>query len=319
MSRRLFYVLCLSLIAGGVGCGDDDDDQGDAGLDGAVTGSGGSSSKDASAGGAGSGGATTGGSGGMGGDAGDLYECVPPAPEPGGDAKKGDPCCDGLGVCATDSDGSGTSLDVCAAGKHLTCAPVVSGDSDAGDEDGGAGGPIESCRVELPKALGDFDLEGRCVPACFVAGDASAANLGQSTCDKGSKCVPCYSPITGQSTGACEAAGDHPAEAAPKGFTTCGDGDVGYCVSAGMVAGMAMLPQLNCAKDEVCAPKVKVLDQSACFAHCDSVIGGPGACIAAYIIPEAMRGLLQKSTCDDGDVCAPCINPLNMMSTGACR
>jgi hypothetical protein len=49
------------------------------------------------------------------------------------------------------------------------------------------------------------------------------------------------------------------------------------------------------------------------------VIGGPGACIAKFIIPETMQSFLMQSTCDDGEICAPCINPLSMMPTGACR
>jgi hypothetical protein len=331
MSRKLVHILCVGLIAGGVACGDDDDDNvADGGPDGGTSDSGvsiGDAATDGGGGTGGKGGGTGGMSGGTGGsgDIGDVYECKPPAPEKGGTAKTGEACCEGLGVCTKNASGTGAAgygLDKCAAGKDLKCVPVLpSADFDAGDDDGGASGPIASCRVELPATLGDFDLEGRCVPGCFITGDPSAANLGQSSCNSGSKCVPCYSPVTGESTGACEQDGDSPTESAPPGFAECGDG-IGYCVSADtvmMTSGMAMLPQLTCDADQVCAPKVKVIDQKACFAHCDSVIGGPGACIAAYIVPEATRGLLQQSTCEDGEKCAPCINPTDMKPTGACR
>lgn len=329
MSRKLLYVLCAGLIAGGVACGDDDDDNTpDAGSDAGPTKDSGTGN-DASMGTGGKGmtggtGGMTGGTGGMG-STGDVYECMPPAPEKGGTAQAGEACCGGVGVCTKNPKGKGAAaygVDKCQADKDLKCVPVIpASDADAGDEDGGASGVIQSCRVELPASLGDFDLEGRCVPTCFTTGDASAANLGQSTCAKNNKCVPCYSPVTGESTGACEQAGDSPTEAAPPGFKACGDG-AGFCVamdaasSGGM---MVMLPQLECDDGEVCAPKVKVLDQKACFAHCDSTIGGPGACIPKYIIPEAMQTFLMQATCDDGDVCAPCINPLDMMPTGACR
>lgn len=328
MSRKLLYLLSAGLILSGVACGDDDDDSApDGGPDGGPADSG-TPAKDASMGGTGGKGMTgtggmSAGTGGMGGTT-DVYTCMPPEPEKGGTAKEGDACCSGLGLCTKNASGTGSSgygLDKCQFGKGLSCAPNLSLlDTDAGDDDGGAAA-VQTCRVELPANLGDFDLEGRCVPSCFTTGDASAANLGQSTCAKNNKCVPCYSPVTGESTGACEQNGDSPAEAAPPGFDACGDG-AGYCIAmnAASAGGMSvMLPQLECKDGDVCAPKIKVLDQKACFAHCDSVIGGPGACIAAFIIPETMRNLLQQSTCDDAEICAPCINPLNMMPTGACR
>jgi hypothetical protein len=319
------------LIAGAVACGDDDDDNvADGGPDGGQTKDSGTPGEDASMGGTGGKGMTGGtggtsaGTGGMGGMT-DVYECTPPAPEKGGKAKEGEACCGGVGVCTKNPSGKGSEgygLDKCQSGKDLKCVPVIpASDSDAGDDDGGASAAIQTCRVELPANLGDFDLEGRCVPTCFTTGDPSAANLGESTCGKNNKCVPCYSPVTGKSTGACEQAGDSPSDPAPAGFDACGDG-AGYCVAmdAASAGGMSvMLPQLECKDGEVCAPKVKVVDQSACFAHCDSAIGGPGACIAAFIIPEMMRTFLMQSTCDDAEICAPCINPLDMMPTGACR
>jgi hypothetical protein len=82
---------------------------------------------------------------------------------------------------------------------------------------------------------------------------------------------------------------------------------------------MVMLPQLTCASGEVCAPKVRVLDSQACFAHCDSMLGGPGACIAGFVIAEMNRSFLMKSDCQTGELCAPCVSPLDMKPTGACR
>jgi hypothetical protein len=47
-------------------------------------------------------------------------------------------------------------------------------------------------------------------------------------------------------------------------------------------------------------------------------MGGAGACIAAFIVPEAQRGLLGKVTCSDGELCVPCVSPIDQMRTGAC-
>ena len=325
----------MGLIAGGVACGDDDDHGVDAGPDAGPTADSGAAMKDASSGGGGSGG-MGGGTGGMSAtDAGDLYQCMPPAAEEGGSAQAGDACCGSLGVCKANVSGPGSSgygLDECAAGKHLKCAPVLpaGGDADGGDEDGGSTGPVASCRVDLPANLGNFDLEGRCIPSCFVTADPSAANLGKSSCASGEKCVPCYSPVTAKSTGACNQAGDAPTEPAPPGFDQCGDGNIGYCVSSsaasmgggsnGADGGMSMvnLQQLTCDTDQVCVPKPLVINQHACFAHCTSPFG-PGGCISTLVLPAMTAMLLQQADCDMGEVCAPCISPLNMMRTGACN
>jgi len=290
MSRKFFTLLSTSLLAFAIACGDDDDDStgNDGGPDGGESMDSGTAGMDASMAGKGGTGGTGGSTAGTGGtmatDAGDLYKCKPAAEEPGGTSEAGETCCSGLGICTENPSGTaaeGYGLDECKAGEDLKCVPMLpTDDIDGGlDADGGTA-PIASCRVELPENLvGDLDLEGRCVPSCFITGDASTSNLGQSSCDTGSKCVPCYSPVTGASTGACGQAGDAPVEAAPPGFAECGDDDVGYCVGAGAVAGAGMvnLPQLTCAGGEVCAPKLRVLDQKACFAHCESGIGGPGA------------------------------------------
>jgi hypothetical protein len=335
-----FLVVTFGLAQSLTACGDDDtsttSDAGTAGKSGSGAGTGGSAgSKTGGSGGgkAGSGGSQASGRGGAGGAGGaggtnpaDLYTCKPAAPQPGGSALAGAACCGGLGVCTKNPTGPAAAsygLSECKAGQDLKCVPSLGGESDAGSDDAGVGVGSASCRVELPANLiGNLDLEGRCVPSCFVASDPSASNLGRSTCSADSKCAPCYSPITGETTGACSQAGDRPRQPAPPGFKKCGDGDIGYCVTAGAAAmsGMnVMLPQLTCVDGEVCAPKLRVLDAQACFAHCDSQIGGPGACIAAFIIPEANRSFLVKSSCAAGEVCAPCVSPLDNTATGACR
>jgi len=123
--------------------------------------------------------------------------------------------------------------------------------------------------------LGNFDLEVA-ASGCFVTGDPASANLGRSSCDKGSKCVPCYSRSPARAP-APQPAGDSPAEAARPALPIARQ-HAGYCVSMATVAasGNVMLPQLTCKDGDVCAPKVKVLDQKAMLRALDSMIGGPG-------------------------------------------
>jgi hypothetical protein len=315
----LLFVLALG------GCGDDDDgggDDRDSGIDGGGSGDSGSE-MDASGGSSGDGSGGSSGGGGTGGsagtDAGDPYQCEPtvPEPEPGGDADEGEACCDGLGVCTKNVSGEGTAaygLDDCKTGEALKCVPRSSTDDDAGaDDDAGSDPALASCRF-MVSATSSVDYEGRCIPSCFLTGDPSTANLAQSTCADDNTCVPCYSPITGASTGACNRPGDAPVDPAPAGFAECGDG-AGLCVPGGSSG--AMLPQLTCDDGQVCAPKSRVLDQGACFPRCESAFG-PGACLAAFVVGD-QASLLTMATCMTAEVCVPCISPLTQMPTGACN
>jgi hypothetical protein len=326
---RVFGSAVLVLALGA--CGDDDEgehehdaggDSGaaDSGMDAAAGSSGGGSG-----GSGGSGGTSGSGGGGAGGtpapDAGEPYQCEPveAEPEPGGDAEEGELCCSGLGVCTKNVSGEGTAaygLDDCKADEALKCVPAAQGGEDAGtDDDAGSEAALATCRMSL-SGDSEQDIEGRCIPSCFLTGDPSTANLDQATCDDGNRCVPCYSPITGESTGACNRDGDAPVEPAPPGFAECGDEATGYCIPGGASGSGATLPQLTCDDGQVCAPKSRVLDQGSCFARCESGFG-PGACIPSFIVGEQAT-LLQMATCEAGEVCTPCISPINQSRTGAC-
>jgi hypothetical protein len=304
-------------------CGGDDDDGtplGGMGGAGGASGAGGAAGVGGASGASGMGGASGVGMSGMGGVGGDPYTCMPaqPTPDPGGSADEGEACCGGLGLCTANVSGAGTDaygLDDCSAGANLKCVPNPALASEDGgvDEDGGAPSGLASCRMMV--GMGATTYEGRCIPSCFLLGRATAS-LMQSTCDAESKCVPCYSPITGESTGACERNGDAPVEPAPAGFTECGDGNTGYCVPGG-ASGMAMLPQLTCPMGDACAPKSRVLDQGSCFTRCTGPLG-PGACLPAFIA-GSQAAILTMETCLMGELCIPCINPLTMMPTRACN
>jgi hypothetical protein len=160
----------------------------------------------------------------------------------------------------------------------------------------------------------DPGYEGRCIPECLVRGTSSS--LMQNDCQSSELCVPCYSPITGEDTGACRSGSDAPVDAAPGGFAQCGD-QAGLCVPEALT-GSAMLEQLECAAGELCAPRSSVVSPGSCFAHC-TAFGGSGACVPAFVVGMANRALLQQDTCGTGELCAPCVSPLPpMMRTGAC-
>jgi hypothetical protein len=238
------------------------------------------------------------------------YQCEPP-PGPDGTLAKGAACCGGLGVCAELSSQT-TMLGIgdCNAQEDLRCVAIQ---PDAGN-DGGAN-LLTSCRMKLADAEdADPGYEGRCVPECLTR----PSTLEQGECGSGFVCAPCFNPVTAEDTGVCRNGGDEPAEAPPSGFSACGDA-LGYCISSSLAGeSAATLPQLSCSQGSVCAPRQRVLAPDSCFARCDSVIAGAGACIPAFLVPEMSRSFLQQSSCMPGELCSPCVNPTTAMRTGAC-
>ena len=233
-----------------------------------------------------------------------FYQCKPPE-APNGTVTLSAECCDGLGTCqeASAEGASGAGIGDCDATEDLRC---VTADTEGGD-------PPPSCRFELDDGT---DFEGRCIPECLTRGTSSS--LEQRDCDSGFVCVPCYSPVTGEDTGTCRRNGDEPAEKAPEGFADCGD-SLGYCISQGLAGESgANLPQLSCGEGHVCAPRQRVLNPSDCATRCQSLVQLPGACTPGFLIPDTSNVSLPQDVCEEGEVCAPCVDPLQQTRTGAC-
>ena len=235
----------------------------------------------------------------------DAYKCQPKPEDKGSFGMEGVRCCAGLGSCAKPEGLPGASSlphDTCSADAELVCRPK----QPMGDVDAGTASGFASCRVKFPGAPADYpDYEGRCLPACFAQKSPIAARLSVSSCAQGELCTPCFDPLTGDATGTCELYGDKPQEQGPKGFEECANG-LGYCVpafAAGMFAGD--LSQLTCKAGELCGPKNKVADPSACFERCESVGFGPGACVPEFLATN-FAAFLAPTSCTDGNLCAPC-------------
>jgi len=130
-------------------------------------------------------------------------------------------CCGGVGTCVPASAVSSTDAalliqDQCD--EALICAPT---------------GVVESASYIFPSCVAYGQSEGRCLPKCLpdVAGDAD--RLDRSTCDEASVCVPCFDPLTGESTGACNRTGDAPTQPASLFGECCGG--KGRCIPTGAI------------------------------------------------------------------------------------
>jgi hypothetical protein len=320
-----------------------------AGGSGGNAGSAGSAGRGGSSGSSGASGTSgaSGASGTSGGDGGDLYVCHAarnPNPDPGGTAAAGAACCGTFGTCTARASVPATitaslGKDDCAPSGDLLCAP-----KDPSTIPGLPNGRIPSC----VGTYGSLTLEGRCLPRCFTLGNKAAASLGPGDCSEALAqaigipldevvCAPCYNPLDGTATGACSQFGDTPAQPAPSPFVRCGAyGDagspqLGYCVPQELVSRVtndtSLIPVDTCGAGLLCAPANKVEDPNMCFEKCAAALGGDGACVPTYIVeapgsPGAgYSSTLGQVTCQAGETCTPCINPLatDGAITGACN
>jgi hypothetical protein len=219
-------------------------------------------------------------------------------------------CCDGRGAClpSTFLDQQSASLlgvEQCPAASM--CVP---------DELRSVDVP-PMCRVSLNGA------EGRCLPSCLPAVAALGDQLRSDGCAQHQRCVPCYDPIDGDVTHACEQGNDIGPSEPPRTFAPCCEG-VGRCVPR-MSLPEAQRDDLgpdSCEDGALCAP-LAAIEQgaayvpTACFA---SLLGAEGRCLPACLPQLAeQRDQLRADGCEAGHLCAPCFDPLSGEPTGACE
>ena len=107
------------------------------------------------------------------------------------------------------------------------------------------------------------NVEARCLPSCLTTIKAEKANLLQVTCAADELCAPCYNPLDGTDTGACEVNGDKPAR--PKTvyagccpYPATNGTNRGTCVPSVLVptTEASILPQDSCSANYLCAPNI---------------------------------------------------------------
>ncbi len=150
--------------------------------------------------------------------------------------------------------------------------------------------------------------EGRCLPSCLAGVAARGDQLRQDDCEDSDRCVPCYDPLTGASTGACDR-GAGPSEP-PIVFAPCCEGPAGpsgACVPSDLLPpGSPDLPAQTCAEGTVCAPRAVVADPTAQFPACTSRRGSAGVCIEECYLPSLALSVSLGSDCEAGQRCVDC-------------
>ncbi len=166
--------------------------------------------------------------------------------------------------------------------------------------------------------------EGRCLPDCLPDIAAQAGTLPQSTCAVGELCAPCYDPITGENSGACTLNGDAPTEPAYVFGNCClSDTDVarGRCVPPEAIPDSqeSALVADDCTDPNLCVPNPFLTDPNYQFASCTRSFGQTGGCVPDCLVDPLLAWTMAQWDCQNGELCAPCTNPLTGEPTGACN
>jgi hypothetical protein len=182
--------------------------------------------------------------------------------------------------------------------------------------------------------------EGRCISTCVPQVSKQIDQLPKDVCMDSERCAPCYNPIDGSDTHACNQGCDMIKNTTPVLFAKCGIAmsdttmtPKGLCVPKSLVPmDLQGIPQDTCAADHLCAPTEKVKDLNYNFPMCmpgglsalglmKNMAGQAGGCVPPYLV-GSMSTLLVADVCTGGDLCAPCTNPLSTPTanapTGAC-
>jgi hypothetical protein len=107
-----------------------------------------------------------------------------------------------------------------------------------------------------------------------------------------------------------------------EGLSSCCEGE-GLCVPAAMMAPWLQDRMTHCAQGGLCSPR-HVLDELRLYgtvssSPCSSIGGAVGGCMhPCFPDVAAFASFMERDSCDEGLLCAPCIDPLSQEPSGVC-
>jgi hypothetical protein len=187
---------------------------------------------------------------------------------------------------------------------------------------------IEAGGNYIPPTCSSLDgAEGRCLNVVIPQVAAEESQLTQSSCETYERCVPCFSPINGEKTGACNLSCDPGPTKPIVLFPSCcseNGTDEGRCVPTQIVPSseQSNLGQNSCAQDAgLCVPSemlsIATFMPPACEASGFLVGAYTGVCLSNCLSFGIQGLVLAQGSCDSIHTCAPCKNPLTGQPTGA--
>jgi hypothetical protein len=133
--------------------------------------------------------------------------------------------------------------------------------------------------------------------------------------------VPIFTPDTTKPPTNPPASGPACVDVSLGALPTCCDSGPARCVPADQVAPRIVSFLQPCADGSICVPEnIFGLKGEYTPLECTSVGGVPGACMTRCLPGvQGFIGLLPQAICAEGDVCIPCVNPLDGQETGVCQ
>lgn len=180
----------------------------------------------------------------------------------------------------------------------------------------------------IPPTCSSLDgAEGRCLNLAIPAVASQASQLEQASCQAFERCAPCFSPIDGASTGACNLSCDPGPTRPIVLFPSCckeRGADQGRCVPAAIIPSSErsnLGPDVCARKADLCVPSemlsIATFRPPTCAATGFLVGSYAGVCLS-NCLSFGIQGLaLAQGTCDGEHTCAPCTNPLTGQPSGA--
>lgn len=124
----------------------------------------------------------------------------------------------------------------------------------------------------------------------------------------------------GQCGGSPTVAPMDPSTLPPCGSAVCADSPNAHCVSADKVPAAVGAQLAKCSDgSSYCVPDAQIRSGGAAPPACKSLNGAAGVCLSVCV-PQVKQyqSLLPQDSCASDERCAPCVNPLTNMPSGAC-
>jgi hypothetical protein len=160
--------------------------------------------------------------------------------------------------------------------------------------------------------------EGRCLSRVLPDVKKQEAMLPQDTCGANERCTPCFNPVDGTSTGACNLSCDTGPTKAPVTFAQCCDARA-HCVPSTAIPDDQEdnLDEDNCTAGNLCVPDQILLNQPIATCTANSLVLGnySGVCLSDCFNFGIQGIALARGSCAANHKCAPCTQ--NGQPTGA--
>jgi hypothetical protein len=190
---------------------------------------------------------------------------------------------------------------------------------------------IESANNYIPPTCSSLDgAEGRCLNQNIPQIAAEGSQLTQSTCQSYERCAPCFNPIDGKKTAACNLSCDpgptKPTVLFPKCCNENGT-DEGRCVPSTVISSTEQksLSQGVCTTSgDLCVPSEMLSSTGTssfkpptCTANGFLIGQYSGVCLSKCLSFGIQGFTLAQGSCDAKHTCAPCTTPFTGQPTGA--